>query len=154
MVCFHRSFYCLNCHFAPYRHCLVFCVGVLSLLYLLAKEAIPLRGPLVHNRGFLLMFPLMSLELLTSFAVVIFSVKVLSADTPGGDNFLMMNGIAFFYALGYLVYFCGLNAACKETVFKQPDSKVHLQLIRIQYVRMGLWTLRAILMVLSVVQKA
>jgi hypothetical protein len=118
------------------------------------KEAIPLRGPLVHNRGFLLMFPLMSLELLTSFAVVIFSVKVLSADTPGGDSFLMMNGIAFFMLLAIWFISLALMRPARKQFFKQPDGKVHLQLIRIQYVRTGLWTLRAILMVLSVVQKA
>lgn len=119
----------------------------------IAKEHREDAAKMLQQRSTLVHLPLVSLELLTSFATLIFSVRSMSAS-PDAARFIQLYGLSFFLLLGIWGFSLMLLRKQRAVYWKQPEPATFRALQVSSFIRAGLWTLRSGLIIASIAVKA
>lgn len=106
----------------------------------------------LKKRSTLLLFPLVSLELLTSFATLIFSVRSMSASEQAA-RFIQLYGLSFFILFAIWGISLGLLRKQRSVFWKQGTDKHYHAMLVTSAIRAGLWTIRSLLILLSILLK-
>jgi hypothetical protein len=125
----------------------------LPLLRLISAENRKEAADTFKKRSTLLHFPLVTLELLTSFATLIFSVRSMSASAKA-EHFINLYGLSFFLLLGIWGLSLGVLRRQRARFFESPSEKAYKTMEVSTLIRAGMWTLRSILIILSIAEKA
>jgi hypothetical protein len=128
-------------------------VVTLPVLRLIALENRKQAGETFKKRSTLLHFPLVSLELLTSFATLIFSVRSMSASDKA-EHFINLYGLSFFLLLGIWGISLGVLRRQRARFFENPSEKFYKSMELSTIIRACMWTFRSILIVLAIAEKA
>jgi len=128
-------------------------IATLPLFRFIPEEKRKEASDSFKNRSTLLHLPLVSLELLTSFATLIFSVRSMEASEQSA-RFIQMYGISFFMLLAIWGISLGLLRKQRSAFWANPNDKKFKELYYTSMVRAGLWTVRSLLILLSVAVKA
>lgn len=125
----------------------------LQVFQWIEKEHRDAAAKKLQQRSTLLHLPLVSLELLTSFATLIFSVRSMSASAEAA-RFIQMYGLSFFILLGIWAFTFMLLRKQRSAYFKQPEAATFKAFQVGSLIRAGLWTLRSGLIIASIAVKA
>ena len=127
-------------------------VATLPLLPLISEEKRAEAANTLKRRSTLLHLPLVSLELLTSFATLVFSVRSMAASEQSA-RFIQLYGISFFILFGIWGISLGILRKQRLAFWNNPTEKHYTAMYLTSILRAALWTVRSLFIVLSVATK-
>lgn len=127
-------------------------VSTLPLLRWIPEDARKEASEGFKKRSTLLHFPLVSLELLSSFATLIFSVRSMSASDQAA-RFIQLYGLSFFILLAIWGISLGILRRQRAAFWGNPTEKNYKEMYITSLIRAGLWTFRSMLIIFSIALK-